>query len=191
RILAAILAVGAIATAWMGYRISTRPPADAVKVVTPSYPQVVATQNIPAGKLLTLDDIELATTTQPHPRAYKHMQDVLGKMVLQPVSTGETLLPQHFPALGVLAQSLGPNERAVAVKVNEVIGVGGFVKPGDHVDVLLYLRAERETDNISSAQVVLKDIKVLAYGEVLTEEADTSPPPETTNETNNLAGNIS
>lgn len=185
-----ILAVGAIATAWIGYRISTKPPADAVKVVMPSYSQVVATQAIPTGKLLTIDDVELTTTTEPHPRAYKYVQDVLGKMVLEPVAAGETLLPQHFPALGALAQSLGPDERAVAVKVNEVIGVGGFVKPGDRVDVLLYLRAERETDNVSSAQVVLKDIKVLAYGEVLTEDAETGPPSETATGSNGLAGNV-
>lgn len=189
RFLAVILAIGAIATAWIGYRISTKPPADAVKVVTPSYTQVIATKDLTPGKLLTVDDVELSTTTQPHPRAYRSMQDVLGKMVLEPVSAGAILLPQHLPALGALAQSLGPDERAVAVKVNEVIGVGGFVKPGDRVDVLLFLRAERETDNISSAQVVLKDIKVLAYGEVLAEEADTNPPPESDSESVSLTNN--
>ena len=185
-----ILAIGAIATAWTGYRISTKPPADAVKVVTPSYPQVVAARAIPPGKPLTRDDVELTTTTEPHPRAYKYVQDVLGKMVLEPVAAGETLMPQHFPALGALAQSLGPDERAVAVKVNEVIGVGGFVKPGDHVDVLLYLRAERETDNVSSAQVVLKDIKILAYGEVLTEDSEAGSPSETASGSNGLTGNV-
>lgn len=190
RILAVILAVGAIATAWLGYRISTKPPVDAVKVVTPSHPQVVAAQAIAAGKLLTVEDVKLTTTTEPHPRAYKYVQDVLGKMVLEPLAAGDALLPQHFPALGALAQSLGPHQRAVAVKVNEVIGVGGFVKPGDHVDVLLYLRAERETDNVSSAQVVLKDIKVLAYGEVLAEDADANPPPENAAASKGLAGNV-
>lgn len=192
RLLAVILAIGAITTAWIGYRISTKPPADAVKVVTPSYSHVVAAQDIPPGKLLTVDDVELASSTQLHPHAYRNIHDVLGKMSQAPLIAGEILLPQHLPAPGALAQSLGPGERAVAVKVNEVIGVGGFVKPGDHVDVLLYLRAERETDNVSSAQVVLKDIKVLAYGEALVENTETSPPAGNSDESNSLrnsAGN--
>jgi pilus assembly protein CpaB len=73
----------------------------------------------------------------------------------------------------LLVQALAPHERAVAIKVNEVIGVGGFIKPGDYVDVLLYLRADRETGEASSAQVVLTNVKVLAYG-ALTAETESS-----------------
>ncbi|HEY8355057.1 MAG TPA: Flp pilus assembly protein CpaB [Methylophilaceae bacterium] len=188
RFLAMILAIGAIATAWIGYRISTRPPADAVKVVTPSYPQVIAAHDIPPGKLLTADDVELVTTAEPHPQAYRSVQDVLGKLTQAPLITGEAILPRHLPALGVLAEALGPDERAVAVKVNEVIGVGGFIKPGDRVDVLLFLRAERETDNVSSAQVVLKDIKVLAYGDTIAENDNADQQPQTNGTTDSLTG---
>lgn len=173
RVLALMLVVGAITTAWIGYRISTKSPTDAVKVVTPTYSQVVAAQAIPLGKIITVDDVELTSTTQPVSRSYKNVHEVLGKLTMEPIAKGSPLTAQYFPALGALAQSLAPDERAIAVKVNEVIGVGGFVKPGDRVDVLLYLRADRETDNVSSAQIVLRDVKVLAYGEIINEPAST------------------
>lgn len=172
RALAVILAVGALTTAWLGYRISTKPPVAPVKVVTPTYSQVVAAQAIPKGKILTVEDVEITTTPQPDSRGYNNVHDVLGKLTVEPIVKGTPLISKHFPDLGLLAQSLASNERAIAVKVSEVIGVGGFVKPGDRVDVLLYLRADRETGNVSSAQIVLSDVKVLAYGDVLAEDAD-------------------
>lgn len=172
RALAVILAIGALTTAWFGYRISTRPAVAPVKVVTPTYSQVVAAQTIPMGKILTAEDVEITSTSQRDSRGYSNIHDVLGKLTVEPIIKGTPLISRHFPALGLLAQSLAPDERAIAVKVNEVIGVGGFVKPGDRVDVLLYLRAGRETDNVSSAQIVLSDVKVLAYGDMLAEDTD-------------------
>lgn len=174
RILAVILAVGAIATAWIGYRISTKSPEAPAKAVKQALSQVVATQDISAGKVLTIDDVKLTPTPQLDPRGYNNVQDVLGKLAVEPIARGTLLTSKHFPALGALAQSLAPNERAIAVKVNEVIGVGGFVKPGDHVDVLLYLRADRETNNVSSAQIVLSNVKVLAYGDLLAEDSEST-----------------
>lgn len=172
RALAVILALGALATAWLGYRISSQPAVAPVEVVTPTYPQVIAAQDIPVGKVLTLEDVELISTPQRDSRVYKNVHDVLGKLTVQPIVKGTPLVSRYFPAAGQLAQSLAANERAIAVKVNEVIGVGGFVKPNDRVDVLLYLRADRETNNVSSAQVVLRDVKVLAYGDVLAEDSE-------------------
>jgi pilus assembly protein CpaB len=178
RALALIMVIGAISTAWIGYRISTKPPASEVKLVAPTYTQIVAAQDIPQGQMLTIQDIETATLDKPVPRGYKHEQDVLGKVAVQAIAKGTPLTVQHLPAFGALAQSITPDQRAVAIKVNEVIGVGGFVKPGDYVDVLLYLRADRETDNISSAQVVLSNVKVLAYGERVNEPEPLSAPGE-------------
>lgn len=173
RALAVILAIGALAMAWFGYRINSKPPVASVEAVTPTYPQVIAAQDIPIGKVLTAGDVKLISTPQKNFRGYASVHDVLGKLTVEPIAKGMPLVSKHFPAVGLLARSLAPNERAIAVKVNEVIGVGGFVKPGDRVDVLLYLRADRETDNVSSAQIVLSDVKVLAYGDVLSEETDT------------------
>src|SRR5690606_41877730 len=85
RILAVILAIGAITTAWIGYRISTKPPADAVKIVTPTYTQVVASKENPQGKLLTIDDVVVITTTELHTNAYHTNHLVVGKKTQVPI----------------------------------------------------------------------------------------------------------
>lgn len=57
-----------------------------------------------------------------------------------------------------------PHERAVAVAVDDVIGAAGQLRPGDYVDVLLFLREENNNPQ-SSAQVVLPALRVLSVGE--------------------------
>ncbi|MEL0027488.1 MAG: RcpC/CpaB family pilus assembly protein, partial [Perlucidibaca sp.] len=53
-----------------------------------------------------------------------------------------------------VARLLRPGERAIAIPVDEVVGGGGFVQPGDLVDVLLFLRGENGGKD--SAQVVMQ-----------------------------------
>jgi len=169
RVLAVLMLIAAIVTAYLGYQISNKKPVDTLKVVVPTFSQVVARNDIPAGHLLTAEDLESVTTQQPDKRTFSDTQHLVGKVTSVAVTKGAPIKTSHFPTYSLLGQALAPNERAVAIKVNEVIGVGGFIKPGDHVDVLLYLRADRETGDISSAQVVLTNVKVLAYGALTTE----------------------
>jgi pilus assembly protein CpaB len=172
RVLAVFMVIAAIVTAWLGYRISNKQPLDNIEVVVPSYPQVLARVDIPAGHTLTAEDIEIASTQQQDKRTFSNPQNLIGKVTSLSVAKGAAFKTSHFPMDSLLGQALAAHERAVAIKVNEVIGVGGFIKPGDYVDVLLYLRANRETGEVSSAQVVLTNVKVLAYG-ALTNETET------------------
>jgi len=169
RVLATLMAIAAIVTAYLGYRITQEKPAEAVKVVAPTYHRVIAKTDIVAGHVLSLEDMEVEEMPQPDESTFSSPEKLIGKIPITAVSKGAVLSISHFPATSSLGQTLAPNERAVAIKVNEVVGVGGFIKPGDHVDVLLYLRTERETGDISSAQVVLSDAKVLAYGDLIQE----------------------
>lgn len=168
RVLAVLLAIGAIVMAWSGYRMSAKSSqAVSAHAPAPSYPQVVAMRDLPSGILLTAHDVQLVSMAQRDPHGFDSIADIAGKLTIEPVKQGAPLLASDFAVLGPAAQSLHAGERGVAIKVNEVIGAGGFVSPGDHVDVLLYLRADRETANASSAQVVLQNVRVLAYGENL------------------------
>jgi len=169
RVLAVLMVIAAIVTAWLGYRMSNKQPVDKIDVVVPSYTQVVARVNIPADHVLTADDMDVASTRQQDKRTFSDLQSLIGKVTTIPIAKGTAFKTSHFPTDSLLGQALSAHERAVAIKVNEVIGVGGFIKPGDHVDVLLYLRANRETGEISSAQVVLTNVKVLAYGALINE----------------------
>lgn len=175
RFLAVFLALGAIATAVIGYRLSTKPAPVAVQA-PPTYPQVVAARDVPAGHLLTAQDVRLDSLPQRDSNGYETIGKVVGRLTLESIPQGAPVLSQHFPRLGQVAQALHPGERGVAIKVTEVIGVGGFVSPGDHVDVLFYVRGTKETGDISSAQVVLRDVRVLAFGN---EVGETDAPPST------------
>jgi pilus assembly protein CpaB len=169
RILAAFMVITAIVTAWLGYRVINKKPMNKLAVVVPSYSQVVAREDIPVGHVLTAADLEIATTQQYDKRTFSDTQNLIGKVTTMAMIKGAPFKTSQFPNHSALTQALAYHERAVAIKVNEVIGVGGFIKPGDYVDVLLYLRADRENGEVSSAQIVLSNVKVLAYGALITE----------------------
>ncbi len=171
RVLAILMGVAAIATASLGYRMSQKKPTEPIKLVVPSYTQVIAQHDIPAGHVLAMEDLEVATTPQLDKQSFSDPQSLIGKATIASVAKGAPFRSEDFHAHSVLGQALASNERAIAIKVSEVIGVGGFIKPGDHVDVLLYLRTDRETGEVSSAQVVLSNVKVLAYGPLTLETA--------------------
>lgn len=190
RVLAILMGIAALATAALGYRMSHKAPAETIKVTIPTYPQVIAHQYIPVGHVLTLEDMEVVSTPQQDPQTFSDPQPLIGKTTLLPVEKGTSFKHSDFPVISALAQSLAANERAVAIKVTEVVGVGGFIKPGDHVDVLLYIRKDHETNEISSAQVILNNVKVLAYGS-LTSQPEPTKPEQETNDTPNKLGTVS
>ena len=92
-----------------------------------------------------------------------------GRIPRRPVAKGEpiletALLPQG--SAGGLSPIIGEGRRAVAVKVDEVIGIAGFVTPGAHVDVLATI-SERGRSNSSFSKVILQDVNVLAVDQTL------------------------
>ena len=67
-----------------------------------------------------------------------------------------------------------PNERALAVAIDEVIGAAGQFGPGDYVDILLFLRQEGANPQ-PSAQVILPAARVLSVGDELGLTSDGQP----------------
>lgn len=170
KIVAVVLTLAALGTAWLGYRLSTRPVVQ-VNTSPKLYAQLVATRDIEAGESLQAADITLQKVERPEVHRFERASEVVGKVAVLPIKSGTVFSPNNFLNLSELAQALGPGERALAVKVSEVTGVGGFLRPGDHVDVLLYLRADRETANVSMARLLLADVRVLAYGDEVSAQA--------------------
>ena len=68
-----------------------------------------------------------------------------------------------------LSTSLAPGTRAMSIRVNDVLGVAGFVLPGDQVDVLLTHRA---TDGSSVVDILLQGLRVLAIDQIADERKD-------------------
>ncbi len=90
-----------------------------------------------------------------------------GRVLLVPVKRNELLLESKLApvtaATGGVSAVLDPSKRAMAVKVDDVIGVAGFIKSGDRVDVMVTIQPSQESGNVVS-KVVLQNIRVLAAG---------------------------
>lgn len=125
---------------------------------------VVAIAPIEEGKAVEPEVLSLEAVSLIPDGSFQKLDDVVGRKVYQPVAKGEPLLSRHFRPPGPVASRIKPGERAIAVKVDGVIGLGGFIQPDDRVDVLLYLARDQREISDTQARVLLENIRVLAYG---------------------------
>lgn len=125
---------------------------------------VVLRKALPANTPVTEDDVLIERLQVAPTGAYQQTAQVIGRTSARPLAAGTWLDKFSFQAGGPLARMIRANERAVAVGVDEVVGAAGQLRPGDYVDVLLFLREEPNNPQ-SSAQVVLPALRVLSVGE--------------------------
>lgn len=169
RITAILLFVGAILIGLYGLRASKPAPALAppAPVAAVRYTHVVASADLKAGHVLEAGDLALQESETPQNLAYTSSNELIGRPLESDISKGNVFLPNHFPQRSPAAQLLKQGERGVALKVDEVIGVGGFIQPGDHVDVLVYISTSSATGIDNTAQSIIKDVRVISYGDSL------------------------
>jgi len=139
---------------------------------------VVAGKSLRYGMELTAPLLrEIPWPDAPLPEgAFAKISDVLkdGKrIVLTAVEPNEPVLSVKITGPGqraTLSALVTPGMKAVTIRVNDVEGVGGFVLPGDRVDIAL-TRQYKEDDGTSggSTQVVLREVRVLAIDQVADE----------------------
>jgi pilus assembly protein CpaB len=101
-----------------------------------------------------------------------------GKVVMSQVKANESIKSRLAPddiSTGGVAAIIDPNKRAMAVKVDKVIGVSGFVHPGNHVDVLVTLNKDNK-DTTAITKIVLQNIMVLAAGTEMEQTAKSEKP---------------
>lgn len=93
--------------------------------------------------------------------------ELVGQIAQTDVIRGETLMKAKFGghlAGNTLAALIEPNKRAITVRVNDVIGVAGFLLPGNRVDIL----ASRVINKRAYTRTVIEDLKVLAVDQTAT-----------------------
>ncbi|MBN3562695.1 Flp pilus assembly protein CpaB [Aliamphritea spongicola] len=124
---------------------------------------MTAALEIPYGQKVEnrhLKRIEMPVGLAPE-GAVRNAQQIEGMVANANILPGEILMQGRFSehlAGSTLASLIEPNMRAVTVRVNDVVGVGGFLLPGNRVDVL----ASRTVNKRTITNTILNDLKVLA-----------------------------
>jgi pilus assembly protein CpaB len=146
------------------YRVIRRIPVRQVEVAS-SF-AVVAAHSLPLGTRLTKMDVKLVAwpARDPIPGSFSNVDQVLNRGLITPVSSNEPLTEEKVAPLEAgsgLPPTIPSGMRAISVKVNEVIGVAGFVVPGTRVDVISIFR---RGSNDSVSRVIVSNAQVLTAG---------------------------
>jgi pilus assembly protein CpaB len=131
-------------------------------------PVVVATDALPAGQAIAFTSLHVVNAAQAPQGAFSDIDAVAGHMPLVGIPAG-TPITTDLLAHG-MAMQLIPGERALAVPVDEVAGVGNRIVPGDYVDVFLSLKNPPSVEpglnhDQSQTRLLLSRLRVLAYGD--------------------------
>lgn len=172
------LAVSVLASVVLYRLISTKLTASA----KPSSVQlVVANHDLSVGTLIKDSDVKVVDWFGPQPKgSIPKSDDVIGRGVVVNINEGEPIVDTRLAAKGAgagLAATIPTGMRAVAVRVNDVVGVGGFVVPGMRVDLLI---AGTPPGGVSASagpleRTLLQNIQVLSAGQNIQKDAEGKP----------------
>jgi len=165
RTLVVLLVAVAVASgaSYFVYRAVSNIPVREIEVK--SYYVAIATKALPVGTMLVPGDVKLVAWPASSPVAggYTKVEEVVNRGLIAPVVENEPLTATKLAPIEAgagLAPTIATGMRAISVKVNEVIGVAGFVVPGTRVDVVVTIG--RQEDSIS--RVIVSNVQVLAAG---------------------------
>jgi pilus assembly protein CpaB len=139
---------------------------------------VVAVVDIPIGT--TINANQVAITAWPkdlYPKdSFADTKSVVGRAVKRDFLRGEPIVASKLvPAEkggGLLSFIVPEGKRAFTIRVNEVVGVGGFIVPDTRVDVVLTTSPPSRTERIS--KIILENMHVLAAGQIV-EQKENKP----------------
>jgi len=164
-----------IAQVWLNNQASLRAKVEPAKAIA-SQTVVVAKQPLRFGTELTaamLQEVPWPSDALPN-GAFAKIHDIMAggrRVVLAAIETNEPVLSLKITGPGqraTLSALVKPGMKAVTIRVNDVEGVGGFVLPGDHVDVVLTRQIDKGS---ATTQVVLQNTRVLAVDQTADERA--------------------
>jgi pilus assembly protein CpaB len=171
----ALTAGGALALATYNYM---QKPGHTVTIPTRSV--IVAASDLDVGAELKAEDVRVIDwPANAVPKdSFANPADLIGRGLIYPVIQNEPILPNKLAALGAgagLPPAIPPGLRAVSVRVNEVIGVAGYVLPGTRVDVVATVSPTDLKADMTS-KVILTNVQVLAAGTKIERDTDKNKP---------------
>ena len=152
-----------------------------VNAKAPSVQVLVAGRNLEIGSLIKDADFKMAEWPGALPvGAIVKKEDAVGRGVIVNIYDGEPLMESRLAPKGAgagLAANIKPGMRAVALRVNDVNGLAGFVIPGMHVDVLISGTPPGASNNNAGAvaKTLLQDIEILSAGQNIQKDAEGKP----------------
>lgn len=138
----------------------------------PSYEYWVLRQPLNAGEALSEENLAVVTSPTQISDALSADEDLVGRELRRYARPGELLSNHHLESGGSLPANLPQGQRAIAIAVDDVVGAGGLLQPGDRVDVVTAFR--RSDKDAPVALVMLRDVPVLAVYGALSAGADDS-----------------
>jgi pilus assembly protein CpaB len=176
----AITAGGALA--FGTYNYIQRKPAQSVSVAT--QPVVVAAADLDIGTELRPEDLKVIDwpANAVPPSAFGKTDELIGRGVVLPMIQYEPVLPAKLASKEAgagLPPVIPTGLRAVSVRVNEVIGVAGYVTPGTRVDVVATVNPTTQAGDVTS-KLILNNVQVLTAGTKLERDGDKNKPTTVT-----------
>jgi pilus assembly protein CpaB len=172
----ALTAGGVLAYGTHNYMQKTPLQAEAI----PTRPVVVAASDLDIGAEITRQNVRIINwpANAVPQNVMTDPDDVIGRGLVLPIIENEPFLPLKLAPrdAGVgLPPVIPPGLRAVSVRVDEVIGVAGYVIPGARVDVLVTLSATQQAQD-TTAKVILTDVQVVAAGTKIERDTEAGKP---------------
>ncbi len=168
-----------LSTAWITTKFGALPAEASVSAVKTT-PVVVVRSDVPVASSLTRAQLKLVDWPSEHVPmgALRSIEKVENRITRRPLAQGEAVLEAALyqtGAAGGLGAVISDDFRAVSVKVDNVIGVAGFVVPGSRVDVMATIRRVDLERAIPFSKVILQDVRVLAVDQKLEEVKNGEP----------------
>jgi pilus assembly protein CpaB len=133
-------------------------------------PLVVAARALPLGSVVAADAVRLRDVPEKLFPAggFSRLEDVVDRPVTSNIQADEPVIEARLAARGSgigLAPLIPSGMRAISVRVNDVVGVAGFVLPGMRVDVLVTGQGANQPETVT--RTVLQNIAVLSAGQTI------------------------
>jgi len=156
-----------LANSWISQRLG------AAETKEESAQVVAAAADIPVGTKLEAAHLKVIALPREAVSAgnLTNLEETIGRVATQPLYAGEILLEKRltqYTGGSPLAVVIENGMRALTVRVNDVIGVAGFLLPGNRVDVVSTKRGRGGSDTLSNT--IVQNLKVLAVDQTVSSD---------------------
>lgn len=148
-------------------------------------PVVVAAQDLSEG--MRLERIALSVIDYPIAAvpagSFSSLDSVVGRVAKIPVFKGEPIVPGRLAPPGTgpgLEVKITPGRRAMAIRINDVVGLAGMIHPDSRVDVMVTLREDDQKAQRQRAKLFMSNMRVLSVGTEVARGDDGKPINATT-----------